>query len=263
MFTRKFLYSLSFLLVFSTIAPSYSMAISSTQNRNEEIVDLTQSEQLTDQEVIELSDDIQVVENSNTNVSELTVNIDSDDLKVESALTTDLETGKMEYVGEIQEGDESITLDFEVFLSYVDGDDFGGFIVDNNTGEKYSFDTKVADASAVPVPLIVIAVQIVRYGVQWAIKKHGKTVVNNALKSSAHTAAKKIKSSLLDDNGVKIKLFTQKIKGKQEYKDPKSGWSISRDVGKNNSHGGSYWKLIDKYGKRIATLDKNGKVLRE
>ena len=148
-----------------------------------------------------------------------------------------------------------------MFLSYVDGDDFGGFLVDNNTGEKYSFDTKVADASA--VPLIIIAVQIVRYGVQWAIKKHGKTLVNNALKSSAHKAAQKIKSSLLDDNGVKIKLFTEKIKKKQEWKDPKSGWSISRDVGKGNSHGGSYYKLMDKSGKRIATLDKNGKVLRE
>ena len=261
MFKQKFLFLLSFLLIFSTVGPSYGAVLASAQNENEEIIDLTQFEQLDDQEVIKLSEDIEVVETSNNHVSEITVNIDSDDLKVESELTTNLETGKIEYAGEIQEGDESITVNFEVFLSYVDGDDFGGFLVDNNTGEKYSFDTKVADASA--VPLIIIAVQIVRYGVQWAIKKHGKTLVNNALKSSAHKAAQKIKSSLLDDNGVKIKLFTEKLKKKQEWKDPKSGWSISRDVGKGNSHGGSYYKLMDKSGKRIATLDKNGKVLRE
>lgn len=235
--------------------------MASVQNEDEGIIDLTQFERLTNQEVIKLSDSIEVVERSNSHTSEITVNIDSEDLKVESELTTDLETGKIEYVGEIQEGNESITVDFEVFLSYVEGDDFGGFLVDNNTGQKYSFDTKVADASA--VPLIIIAVQIVRHGVQWAIKKHGKTLVNNALKTSAHTAAKKIKSSLLDDNGVMIKLFTQKVKKKQEWKDPKSGWSISQDVGKGNSHGGSYYKLMNKSGNRIATLDKNGKVLRE
>ncbi|RJS50178.1 SAR2788 family putative toxin [Bacillus sp. PK3_68] len=189
MFKKKFLYLLSFLLIFSTVGPSYSMAMASTQNKDDEITDLSQFEQLTDQEVIELSDSIEMVERSNSHVSEITVNIDNEDLKVESELTTDLDTGKIEYVGEIQEGNENIAVNFEVFLSYVDGDDFGGFLVDNNTGQKYSFDTKVADASAVPI--IIIAVQIVRYSVQWAIKKYGKTLVNNALKSSAYAAAKK------------------------------------------------------------------------
>ncbi|MGD7017248.1 hypothetical protein ACQCVC_14070 [Bacillus altitudinis] len=65
----------------------------------------------------------------------------------------------------------------------------------------------------------------------------------------------------MNDTGVKISLFTKKVKGKQEWKDPTSGWSISRDFGKGNSHGGSYYKLMNKSGERIATLNKSGRVL--
>ena len=94
MFKQKFLFLLSFLLIFSTVGPSYGAVLASAQNENEEIIDLTQFEQLDDQEVIKLSEDIEVVETSNNHVSEITVNIDSDDLKVESELTTNLETEK-------------------------------------------------------------------------------------------------------------------------------------------------------------------------
>lgn len=104
--------------------------------------------------------------------------------------------------------------------------------------------------------------QIVTRGAAWAIKKYGDDVVNIALRSSAHKAAKNIKKSLLDDEGVVLSKFTTRLSG-QERKDPKSKWTISRDVGKDNARGGSYWKLMDSKGKRIATLDKDGKVLRE
>ncbi|MDA2423789.1 hypothetical protein PDN55_27685 [Bacillus cereus] len=54
--------------------------------------------------------------------------------------------------------------------------------------------------------------------------------------------------------------------GETKYKKkiipPKSGWMIVRDRG-NNPHGGSFYKLLNKAGKRIATLDKNGKILRD
>ncbi|GLF88762.1 hypothetical protein Saga11_00210 [Bacillus safensis] len=55
---------------------------------------------------------------------------------------------------------------------------------------------------------------------------------------------------------IKISLFNKKVKGKQEWKDPTSGWSILRDLGKGNSHGGSYYKLMNESGERIATLNK-------
>ncbi|GAB1305077.1 hypothetical protein OKN5_15460 [Bacillus altitudinis] len=65
----------------------------------------------------------------------------------------------------------------------------------------------------------------------------------------------------MNDTGVKISLFTKKVKGKQEWKDPTSGWTITRDFGKGDSHGGSYYKLMNKFGERIATLNKSGRVI--
>ncbi|SUL36130.1 Uncharacterised protein [Staphylococcus aureus] len=41
----------------------------------------------------------------------------------------------------------------------------------------------------------------------------------------------------------------------------KTKWTISKNKGQ--SHGGSYWKLINNKGKRIASLTKEGKILRE
>lgn len=258
MFKRIFLCFMSFLFVFSTV--SSSIGVASAGAVEQEVIDLAELEQLSNQEVTWLSKNIKMVEKSNDHMSKITASIESENLQVESEINTDLHTGKIEYIGEIQEGNETTVFDFQVFLNYVDGEDFGGFLVDNSTGQEYSFDTKMADASA--APLVIVAIHIVRYGVQWAIKKHGKKVVQNALKSASHKAAKDIKKSLLNDNGVKIQLFTKRVKGKQDLVDPKSGWSISRDVGKGNSHGGSYWKLTNKSGTRIATLDKSGKVLR-
>lgn len=115
----------------------------------------------------------------------------------------------------------------------------------------------------IQVPIFVIAVHIVVRGSTWAINKYGKKLVNEAKRSKAHSAALKIKSSLLDEDGVKLHLFTDSIRGSQDLKDPDTKWVISRDVGKGNAHGGSYWKLMDKKGKRIATLDKDGRVLRD
>ncbi len=45
-------------------------------------------------------------------------------------------------------------------------------------------------------------------------------------------------------------------------RDPKTGEYLERDRG-NNPHGGSHWKLKDRKGKRIATISKDGTILRE
>lgn len=262
MFKKFVSLSLVFVFLFSVIGPSYSNAFDSSFTENEvETIDLTEVEQLSNEETIKMSENIEIKESYNDNKSEIITTLNNNPLEVDSTLETDLNTGEISFTGNIREGNESVDVDFEVFLTYVENNDFGGKLIDRKTGQEYLFDTKMANASA--VPLIIVAVQIVRHGVTWAIKKYGDDLVKSALKSSAHKAASNIKKSLLDDDGVIISKFTQKISGKQAYKDPKSGWSITRDLGKNNSHGGSYWKLVDKSGKRIATLDKNGKVLRE
>lgn len=67
-----------------------------------------------------------------------------------------------------------------------------------------------------------------------------------------------IPSRLKDENGnVKVGDFNQKVSGKTAYKE-KGGWTIEKDTA---GHGGRKWKLKDKSGNRIASLDENGKVL--
>lgn len=68
----------------------------------------------------------------------------------------------------------------------------------------------------------------------------------------------KIPSRLKDEDGeVDLENFNQKVNGKTAYKE-KGGWTIEKDTA---GHGGSKWKLKDKSGKRVASLDESGKVL--
>lgn len=60
------------------------------------------------------------------------------------------------------------------------------------------------------------------------------------------------------DGHVKLDKFTEKVSGKTSYKDPKSGWVVDKDTA---GHGGRKWKLKNKFGKRVASLDENGKIL--
>ena len=77
---------------------------------------------------------------------------------------------------------------------------------------------------------------------------------------------KDYKSELEKGDQIDLSTFNQRkaVSGsKGEFVDPKTGWKISPDRAGNNSHGGSAWKLLDKNGNRIATLDQNGNVLRK
>ncbi|WHE07802.1 hypothetical protein PGH24_03365 [Thermoanaerobacterium thermosaccharolyticum] len=71
-------------------------------------------------------------------------------------------------------------------------------------------------------------------------------------------AKSKIPSRLKDKNGeVDLGKFNEKVKGRTAYRE-KGGWEIDRDYA---GHRGSKWKLKDKSGKRIASLDENGRVV--
>lgn len=68
-----------------------------------------------------------------------------------------------------------------------------------------------------------------------------------------------VPSSLKQSDGsVNLGKFTEKVKGKTAYKDPKTGWTIEKDTA---GHGGRKWKLKDKKGNRKASLDGKGKIL--
>ena len=76
----------------------------------------------------------------------------------------------------------------------------------------------------------------------------------------AEEAKKDIPERLKDGDGnVDLGKFDQNVKGKNAKKE-EGGWEIEKDT---SGHGGSKWKLKDKKGKRVASLDENGKVLRK
>lgn len=68
------------------------------------------------------------------------------------------------------------------------------------------------------------------------------------------------------EKGDRIDLSTF-VKGRYEgqnvFIDPKTRYMIIRDRAGANSHGGSFWKLLDKTGRRVATLAEDGRVLRK
>lgn len=201
-----------------------------------------------------------ISEDKNGEVSRLSTSINNRELDLDTVLTNDFKTGDINLSGEISNIEESKQVDYTIDLTYADEKDIAGFLIDNLTGEEHEFDTRLAEASAAPI--VVVAVMAARYGIQWAIKKYGKKAVSNAIKSNTHKVAKGINSSLLTSKGVDIGKFTQKVRGKNPvYRDPKTGWSISKNKGQ--PHGGSYWKLLDKGGTRKATLTKDGKILRK
>ena len=64
------------------------------------------------------------------------------------------------------------------------------------------------------------------------------------------------------DGRVNLGKFKTRLPKGQGYKGPK-GWRILRDNAGNNGHGGSFWKLVNKAGTRIATLARDGRILRK
>jgi hypothetical protein len=55
----------------------------------------------------------------------------------------------------------------------------------------------------------------------------------------------------------------KKVEGEVQFKDPKSGYSISADKAGNRGHGGSAWKLLNRAGDRVGSLTAEGKFLRK
>lgn len=74
---------------------------------------------------------------------------------------------------------------------------------------------------------------------------------------------KRANEKLEKGDKVDLSTFTKgKYEGQNVLIDSRTGYMIIRDRAGANSHGGSFWKLLNKSGKRIATLAENGKVLR-
>lgn len=88
--------------------------------------------------------------------------------------------------------------------------------------------------------------------------------VYNSKKNDAEKASSNIPKSLKKKNGnVDTGKFTQKVRGKQEWKDPKTGWSIEKDNTNHRGYDGSIkvWKINNIKGKRVGSLNSSGKVI--
>lgn len=200
-----------------------------------------------------------ITESKTGEISTVNTSIDEEEVSLDTTLSNNFETGEIGLSGKISNSEVEENIDYSIDLTYADENDIAGYLIDNKTGEEHQFDTRLSEASA--VPLVVVAVMAARFGIKWAIKKYGKKAVNKAVKSNTHNIAKSINKSLLNDKGVNIGKFTQKVKGNNPtWRDPKTKWTISKNKGE--PHGGSYWKLINNKGERKASLTKDGKILR-
>ncbi|WP_245312315.1 hemagglutinin repeat-containing protein [Rhizobium sp. R693] len=75
---------------------------------------------------------------------------------------------------------------------------------------------------------------------------------------------KRPNDTLQKGDKIDLDAFSQRVKveGETRYVDPKSGYQIVKDRAGVNSHGGSAWKLLDRSGGRIGTLNSDGVYLR-
>ena len=89
-----------------------------------------------------------------------------------------------------------------------------------------------------------------------------------ALRDAAKTAKirDKIPNKLLDSNGnVDLSKFDNKVRG-GSMKNSKTGWHIEKDhAGHWGTKSGDNhpWKLYDDKNRRIATIDNDGRILKE
>ena len=103
--------------------------------------------------------------------------------------------------------------------------------------------------------VVVIAGVTIHVG-HWAYKKI-KSWFSNYKKNIANYYD--IPERLLDSKGnVRLGDFTNKVKGKDAWRDPKTGYTKEKD---KSGHGGKKWKIKDKKNNRKASTDENGKIL--
>ncbi len=76
---------------------------------------------------------------------------------------------------------------------------------------------------------------------------------------------KRPNSNLQKGDKIDLDSFDERVKvdGETRYEDSKSGCQIVKDRAGTNSHGGSAWKLLDKSGNRVGTLNSDGTYLRK
>ncbi|WMX70898.1 hypothetical protein [Lactococcus cremoris] len=98
-------------------------------------------------------------------------------------------------------------------------------------------------------------------------KPKSKTTVPNPQKpkkpnqdEKIRTIISKITNKIMKNGKIDISKFTQKVRGTDKWRDPKTDWEIDKS---NTSHKGDKWKLNNPKGKRIASITADGRIVGE
>lgn len=154
---------------------------------------------------------------------------------------------------------------------YYTQEEFGD-LLDNAQVIEISSDNSNNDEMIAPMSLVLAAGTYYIVGIGTVvITEVGKIIVAGVIVKAgswmydkimnwfeARSAAADIPNRLKKPNGnVDTGLFNKKVRGSSDLEE-KKGWRISKD---RDGHKGSEWKVKNKSGKRVASIDKNGKVV--
>lgn len=175
-----------------------------------------------------------IIENPTTNetVVEVEANLVSEGVVVNTNTNYNVDENKITVTSNvIDENGNETSQEFQIAVNNIHTEDMIITFINSESGEVYEYNPTVAEASA--LPLVIIAT-VARYGIQYAIKKYGKTVVQNTIKSKSYdTVLSSVKS-----------LSANKI---SHIMAPKHAWHL---VTKNNN-----WDDISKV---ISHVMRNG-----
>lgn len=144
-------------------------------------------------------------------IIELETSLETDEINIHVNTEIDIDTGDIFILSETEDEYGNIIInEYELLIEEVGNEVFKAELIDVVTGEIYTIDTTEVAASA--VPLVIIAIHVARFGLKYAIKKYGKSVVTNATKKygskATATALNNLKfgsTKLLKDHFTKHK----------------------------------------------------------
>ncbi len=210
---KKFIFSLvASVYLFGYIIPTYAdaahaeeqinelhdslPAITGTQAVEVTSVDIENAEAQTN-DVIgqEIEENLEITSEVVDETAIIETGIESDELNIDSSLELDLETSEMTVETELEDENGNIqSKSFDVAVTEVNGEDFSAMLTDLETGEVYEVNT--AEVNASWYPLVVIAISVARYGINYAIKKYGRSAVTKATNKYGQKATAKTLKNL-------------------------------------------------------------------
>ncbi|WP_426273806.1 SAR2788 family putative toxin [Exiguobacterium sp. R-17] len=247
---KMFILLITVTYMLSYILPANVIAEESNVIASNELSDLTTTETIEPLNNNSNTNNIVVEDYTKNQTGYIDTSIDNQGLTVESQLELDFETNHMTVDAVIADAEGNlVNKSFDVAIEKVNNEeDFSAILTDSETLSTYKIDS--SEASASWYPLVVIAINVARFGVQQAIKKYGKTAVKKATgKYGKKATAKTLK---------KVKFQNKSLfnghwnKHKHEF----PGYTQSKYLARAQT-------LVNAKGKHILTKKRsNGDILR-